>query len=158
MQQIRVREGRLDVEIAVSLTCLHVEKDAAARACELLPNLPMHVCVNQSNSPRFGDEIEGTELAHLIEHILIELQGQAYKSAGRSARFRGHTSWADELSNTRDDGFALMRVVVSFYNDFIALTALHYACEIAEWCAGGDPVEHPRVDEMVARLQQLIQS
>ncbi len=57
---------------------MRVPADAARRMLELLPNLAHHVCVND-NGDTFGDEIAGTEAAHLLEHTIIELQNAGHE-------------------------------------------------------------------------------
>ena len=128
------KDGALDMEVACSLAALHVTPEVAAAMLEALPNLAEHVCVNEKGET-FGADIVGTELAHLLEHTVIELMAQAEQKAGRSnpgAGLIGHTSWADELVNTRSRGIALMRVKVRFNDDFIALQALKDALQLIE--------------------------
>ena len=129
IKHITVRSGFLDIEVAVALDALHVDAQTAQHICELLPNLPKHVCVN-GKGETFGEEIVGTELPHLLEHVIIELQGQADPKTRRS--LTGHTSWLEELSVTGPQGYALMRVTVGFTDDFEALRALKQACELIE--------------------------
>lgn len=77
IQNICVRNGALDLEVGMAIDTLHVTEEQANRILELLPNLANHVCVNGAGDGSFGDEIVGTELAHLLEHVIIELQGKA---------------------------------------------------------------------------------
>lgn len=121
IRHITVRRGALDLEVAVSLDTLRVDERVAARMLDELPNLARHVCVSDSGE-FFGDEIVGTELAHLLEHVIIELQGHG----------AGHTSWEAELAETRGRGHALMRVTVTYRDDFEALRAVEAARTLVE--------------------------
>ncbi len=157
IRHIRVREGRLDLEVAIALSQLHVSEACARRICALLPNLPHHLCVNKSaEGPHFGDEVVGTELAHLLEHVIIELQGQAYRGANPMPQFIGHTSWLEELAVTRPRGIALMRTTVTFVDDLVALQAVKEACLLVEWAASADDAQAPDARESVSRIRAIM--
>lgn len=156
VRRIRVREGKLDLELAISLDFLHVDERTARRVLSVLPNLARHICINERGET-FGDEIVGTELAHLLEHVVVELQGQAHGAKALGV-FQGHTSWADELARTRSQGVALMRTTVTFSNDLVALQAVKDACAIVDWAVSpsGDSTEAPDVPAMVAALRRMM--
>lgn len=124
---MHVRKGVLDLEVVCELDALRVTPQQAQRVLELLPNLERHICVNSARNDRFGDELVGTELPHLLEHIIIELQGH---DAQNPSGLTGHTSWLEELAETGPRGYALMRTSVTFENDFIALDAMNKALRI----------------------------
>lgn len=133
IRRIRVRKGALDIELSCALDSLHVTQLQAQRALDLFPNLARHVCVNEREDGRFGAEIVGTELPHLLEHLVIELQAQADRQAGLPPRsYTGHTSWFEELALTASQGYALMRTTVTFHDDFVALRALEDALRVVE--------------------------
>lgn len=157
LRRIRVRPGKLDLEMEVPLELLHVSGPAAGRVLALLPNLARHVCINEKGAS-FGDEIVGTELAHLLEHVVVELEGQAHAAAGDGPVFLGHTSWLEELDRTRAHGYALMRTTVTFLNDFVALQAVKDACDIVGWACGvpGSPDSRPDVPAMVEGLRHMM--
>lgn len=152
-----VRRGRLDVETATPLRHLHVSEETARRVCGLLPNLPSHVCVNREGGPTFGEEVVGTELPHLLEHVVIELQGQACRGLPGRPELVGHTSWAEELSATAPEGYALMRTTVSFADDVVALRAVKEALPVLDWACGVAGAGMPDVAASVARLRSLAQ-
>lgn len=129
IRHIHVRPGALDLEVAASLDSLYVTAEQADCILGVLPNLAHHVCVNGKGDGTFGEELVGTELPHLLEHVIIELQGQTMGSAGK---FTGHTSWLAERSATAPQGYALMRVTVSFMDDLVALRAMNEAIAIIE--------------------------
>lgn len=150
--QIRVRNGALDLEVVTSVDMLHVTEEQANRILELLPNLAHHVCVNGTEDGSFGDELVGTELAHLLEHLIIELQGKATLQA---RGLTGHTSWLEELEVTAPQGYALMRTTVSFANDFVALGAMNCALEIINWASEPDMGDMPDIDGMLEYLAAM---
>lgn len=152
IRRMRVRSGALDLEVGLALDTLHVDAGQAERILGLLPNLARHVCVNGRSGGCFGDEIVGTELAHLLEHVIIELQG---KASPQARELGGHTSWLEELSVTAPRGYALMRTTVSFANDFVALGAMNCALEIIDWSLDPDSREAPDVDGMIALLAAM---
>ncbi|MCD8199820.1 MAG: hypothetical protein LUD25_02530 [Coriobacteriaceae bacterium] len=138
VQHITVRNGGLDLLVEVPLSSLYVDEAVAGRVTGLLPNITKHICVND-NGERFGDELVGTELPHLLEHVIIEIQGQAYAAAddgsdgAQAPAFSGHTSWAAELADTRAQGIAQMRTTVTFHNDLVALAAVQEAVGLIDW-------------------------
>lgn len=154
IKRIRVRAGALDLEVAASLDTLYVDDATAHRILDVLPNLAHHVCVNATDNATFGDELVGTELPHLLEHVIIELMGRAARMQGAFApTFTGHTSWLEELDATAPAGYALMRVTVTFANDFVALAAMNSALAIIAWAC--DPTTSPRPD-VEAAIAQLV--
>lgn len=152
IRRANVRRGALDLEIACDLDALRVTPSQADRILELLPNLAHHVCVNDAGNDTFGAELVGTELPHLLEHVIIELQG---KAAGSGASFTGHTSWLEELEQTAPDGYALMRTSVTFKNDFVALTATNDAMRLIAWATNPDMMPLPDVEGMLFHLEAL---
>ena len=126
IRHITVRKGALDLEVAAAVEVLLVDTVVAQRVLDALPNLRNHVCVN-GNGKTFGDEIAGTELPHLLEHVIIELQGYG----------TGHTSWLAGLDETHPQGYALMRVTVTYRDDFTALRAVEKARHLIEQAGQG---------------------
>lgn len=151
IQRINVRQGALDLEVSASLDALHVSEEQATRILDLLPNLAHHVCVNGAGNGTFGDELVGTELPHLLEHLIIELQGQACRTSdGKAAPdFTGHTSWLEELEATSPHGYALMRVTVTFADDFVALSAMNAAIDVIRWMVDPEVEETPDIEEII---------
>lgn len=155
---MHVRKGVLDLDVRCDVGHLHATRSQADRILELLPNLSHHICVNSGSNDCFGNELVGTELPHLLEHVIIELQGKACGGEGLSgALLTGHTSWLEELAVTNPEGFALMRVSVSFRNDFVALSAVREAVKMIEWLIAPEESQRPDPEEIVASLAQLQQ-
>lgn len=84
-------EGIL-VETRVEPACARITAAKAAAFLEKYPNLAHHVCVNEQGGS-FGDDIVGTEPAHLMEHLVIELAAQELASG---EGLMGHTAFAEE--------------------------------------------------------------
>lgn len=145
-----MRKGALDLEVSCDIDALRVTPEQAARVLGLLPNLEHHICVNDSNGDRFGDELVGTELPHLLEHVIIELQGAAQDD--NDLALTGHTSWLDELAVTEPEGFALMRTSVTFADDFVALGAMNAALEIIGWVCDPDALSMPDIGAILRSL------
>lgn len=157
VRRICVREDRLDLDLEISLRQLYVSERTARHVLSKLPNLARHLCINEKGQT-FGDEIVGTELAHLFEHMVIELQGQAYGAAARGV-FKGHTSWLDEIANTRPQGIALMRTTVTFLNDLVALQAVNDSCAIINWAvlpSAQSSADAPDVPAMLEQLRRMM--
>lgn len=100
---------------------------SAQRTLELLPTLDRHSCNNETGG-RFVDELRDTELAHLFEHITVELMALA----GSPRSLKGETRW-----NFAEDGHGVYRVRVAYDLDLVALGALRHAAKVVEWLLGG---------------------
>ena len=129
---ITVRTGKLDFELSCDAERLHVGADAAARALGLLPNLARHVCVNRKGE-RFSDDIEGTESAHLFEHVAIELLGQAFPAKAASGAFFGYTTFADVGKGELAPGRRAMRTTISCADDLAGMCAAREALRVVNW-------------------------
>ena len=129
---ITVRAGKLDFELSCDAERLHVGAGAAARALGLLPNLARHVCVNRKGE-RFSDDIEGTESAHLFEHVAIELLGQAFPARAASGAFFGYTTFADVGKGELAPGRRAMRTTISCADDLAGMCAAREALRVVNW-------------------------
>ena len=140
---ITVRAGKLDFELSCDAERLHVGADAAARVLGLLPNLARHVCVNRKGE-RFSDDIEGTESAHLFEHVAIELLGQAFPAKAASGAFFGYTTFADVGKGELAPGRRAMRTTISCADDLAGMCAAREALRVVNWAfdAPGRTTDH----------------
>ncbi|MDO4851396.1 MAG: hypothetical protein Q4A93_06000 [Actinomycetota bacterium] len=149
---IDVHDGFLEAEVSCQVEELYVSPALAGRMVSVLPELPHQQCVN-SGHRYFGDEIVGTELPHLLEHVAIELMvcEARWFSPETDRVYVGNTSWhrgADEGAVRR------MRVTISFDDDLVALSALKQASELIEWgMRGGGSA--PDVPTLVRALHDL---
>lgn len=84
---------------------------------KLIPQLTHHKCDNE-NGYSFKRECQSTEIPHLFEHLIIELQGQAK----RSSILTGETQW-----NWRVDPKGRFHVYVDYENELLVLGAIRVA-------------------------------
>lgn len=75
---VRVRPGELD----------RTSPEIAARVLAALPRLASHGCRNDDGRA-FEQEVANTEVAHLFEHVALELMALA----GSPRTLEGETSW-----------------------------------------------------------------
>jgi hypothetical protein len=100
----------------------------ASATLAALPGLKGHRCRNRAGL-RFARELEDTELAHLIEHVTLEMMAMA----GSPDTLRGATSWDFEA-----DGPGAFRVSIAWDDDLVALGSLRCACALVGALARGE--------------------
>lgn len=121
ISSIVVRRGRIVCEVDVpDARFRYTNPQIARRVLDLYPSLVRHACVN-AEGRTFGCVVEHTSIAHLLEHLAVELQTQ--RAADPQALFVGTSEWLDEASGKA-------RVQLSFGDDLEALRALKEATEI----------------------------
>jgi len=84
---------------------------------KLFPHLARHKCEND-NGYTFRRECQSTEIPHLFEHLIIELQGKAHPSGV----LKGETQW-----NWRVDPKGRFHVYVDYENEMLVLGAIRVA-------------------------------
>jgi hypothetical protein len=84
---------------------------------KLFPHLSRHRCENDGGYS-FRRECQSTEIPHLFEHLIIELQGQAQ----RSSVLKGETQW-----NWRVDPKGRFHVYVDYENELLVVGAIRVA-------------------------------
>lgn len=121
--------------------------EGTTRVYNLLPTIIDHACVGDAGST-FKDCMGDTELAHLLEHVTVELLARTNMIdtvvAGRTWR---------ELAYDRTYSIQLDCV-----DDVLVAGALSSAVWIISWAFGGGSGPVPDVDATVAGLVQLVQS
>ena len=121
ISSIVVRRGRLVCEVEVpDARFRYTNPQIAQHVLDRYPSLSRHACVN-AEGRTFGCVIERTSIAHLLEHLAVELQTRAADDP--QAVFVGTSEWLDEAS-----GKACVQL--SFSDDLVALRALKEATEI----------------------------
>ena len=122
----------------------------ADAALQLLPGLVEHDCRNDVGAP-FITELGDTELAHLFEHVAIELR----LLAGAHRRLSGETTW-----NFKRDGQRRFRVRMETRGDGRAwVEAFKGAEAVLQWLTAGSPHDaeaaggEPNVDAIVAKVR-----
>lgn len=101
-------------------------RELTDRILAQFPDLPFHPCVN-AKGPQFGDVMDHTSIPHVLEHLVIDLQADAFTRAHARQEEAGQvripplltgvTKWID-----REGGLA--QIQVSFFDDLVALSAI----------------------------------
>ena len=134
------------VELAPSAPLLTSENpEATELVLDLMPALANHVCLGDV-APTFGEVAADTELAHLLEHVTVELLAQ--------------TDIAGDITSGRtvQTGERTYEVTLSCVDDVLVTGALSSAAWILQWAysGGGDP--RPNVEAIASGLVALVQS
>lgn len=149
--EIEVHKGLIEAVVFCGRETV-IDARTAARLQGLMPHLADQVCVSAGNR-RFGTEIIGTEAAHALEHVALELMALEAAACDDAQRrvYRGHTSFI-----RRDMGreTVAMRVALTFDNDLVALAALRQAAAIITWATASDDTSYD-LDEAVNTLHAL---
>ncbi|MCL5103287.1 MAG: hypothetical protein M1133_04125 [Armatimonadetes bacterium] len=111
---------------------------------KLFPHLARHRCEND-NGYSFRRECQSTEIPHLFEHLIIELQGQAHGSG----TLKGETQW-----NWRVDPKGRFHVYVEYENEILVLGAIRVAERIIQ-ALDNRRIEGIDVEEEIKRLREL---
>jgi hypothetical protein len=113
---------------------------------ELFPHLAEHKCHNE-HGYSFRRESMSTEIPHLLEHLIIELQSQAQKHFS----LKGETQW-----NWRVDPRGTFHVHVEYENEQLVLAAIRLAERIVN-AVDGREIDEIDTEREVERLRQLAQ-
>jgi len=123
------------------------------RALGLLPGLRGHRCDNGAGLT-FAEEMADTELAHLLEHVAVELMALS----GSPVTLAGRTEW-----DFWRDGRGVFHVLLEYDDDLVAVGALKEAAAIVDWLtasavSGGAPAAEdasgpPDITAAVSRLR-----
>lgn len=134
------------VELAPSAPLMTSENpEATDLVLDLMPALSDHVCLGDS-APTFGEVAQDTELAHLLEHVTVELLAQ--------------TDIAGDVTcgQTAEVAERIYEITLGCPDDVLVAGALSSAAWILQWAysGGGDP--RPDVDAIVGGLVGLVES
>jgi hypothetical protein len=110
----------------------------------LFPNLSRHKCHN-GNGYSFRKEARATEVPHLLEHLIIELQAQAQ----HHDVLKGETQW-----NWRVDPRGTFHVHVEYENEQLVLAAIRLAERIVNTLDKND-VESIDIEYEMRKLRQI---
>lgn len=135
-----------EVELAASAPLMTSEDlEATTRVWKVMPDLREHVCLGDS-SQNFGEVMGNTELAHLLEHVTVELLAR--------------TNIAGDITSGRTEeiGERTYRITFPCADDVLVVGALSSAVWIMQWAfsGGGDPM--PDADATAAGLVDLVKS
>ena len=111
---------------------------------KLFPHLARHRCEND-NGYSFRRECQSTEIPHLFEHLIIELQGQVQ----RAGTLKGETQW-----NWRVDPKGRFHVYVEYDNEMLVLGAIRVAERIIRSLDSRE-IDQVNVPEEIERLKKL---
>lgn len=119
--------------------------EGTTRVWQVMPELRDHVCLGDE-SGIFGDVMGDTELAHLLEHVTVELLAR--------------TDVAGDIAcgQTSEVGERTYKIVLKCVDDVLVVGALSSAAWIMQWAfsGGGEPV--PDVDAIAKGLVELVGS
>lgn len=121
--------------------------EATERVLELLPGLSNHLCLGDADA-RFGLVAKDTEVAHLLEHVTVELLALTNLAGDVSS---GKTSLVD--SNR-----GLYEIILACPDDVLVAASLSSAVWLLNWAYGNQEDADPDINAIVSGLVALIQS
>lgn len=121
--------------------------EATERVLELLPGLSDHLCLGDADA-RFGLVAKDTEVAHLLEHVTVELLALT-NLAGDVAS--GKTSLVDSRRG-------LYEIILACPDDVLVAASLSSAVWLLNWAYGNQEDADPDINAIVSGLVALIQS
>ena len=121
--------------------------EATERVLELLPGLSEHLCLGYADA-RFGLVAKDTEVAHLLEHVTVELLALT-NLAGDVAS--GKTSLVDSRRG-------LYEIILACPDDVLVAASLSSAVWLLNWAYGNQEDADPDINAIVSGLVALIQS
>lgn len=134
------------VEVAPSAPAMTSDDpEGTDRVLDLLPGLVDHVCLGDS-APSFGEVVEDTELAHLLEHVTVELLARTDVAGDVTS---GQTVGAGERA---------YKIIFLCPDDVLVAGALSSAVWILQWAYSGGGEPEPDIDAIVAGLVNLVES
>ena len=120
--------------------------EATERVLELLPGLSEHLCLGDADA-RFGLVAKDTEVAHLLEHVTVELLALT-NLAGDVAS--GKTSLVDSRRG-------LYEIILACPDDVLVAASLSSAAWLLNWAYGNQEDADPDINAIVSGLVALIQ-
>ena len=120
--------------------------EATARVYRLMPHIVEHACVGDAGDT-FRDAMGDTELAHLLEHVTVELLAQTDLAGDAPA---GRT-WVDEVADRT------FKIEFACADDVLVAAALSCAVWILDWAYTGGAAPEPDVNAIVAGLVKLVE-
>ena len=95
IKKVVVGPRNLDATIQLSDDAPRMTSDDAIgtrRVVDLLPGVEKHACLGDT-APQFGDVVSDTEVAHLLEHVAVELLALTNRAGDITS---GRTTTLDE--------------------------------------------------------------
>lgn len=142
VQRVIRAPKRLDVVVRVrSGEAEHTSPEIAARLLAALPRMAGHVCRNEGLT--FAEEAADTEVAHLFEHVTLELMALA----GSSRTLEGETAW-----DAATDGEGVYNVSLHYDDERVCRQAIRLAEKYVRHLVDGRPA--PDLDRGLERLRR----
>lgn len=124
--------------------------EGTARVYQVLPHIVEHVCLGDAGET-FRDAMPDTEIAHLLEHVTVELLAQTDLAGDMPA---GRTWIADDAA----DETRTYLIELACPDDVLVAAALSSGAWILDWAYGGGGAPEPDVEAIVNGLVDLVQS
>lgn len=128
--EVRVEPARVKATISFAAD-EHLRTSAvpglAAAVIDALPGLRGHRC-DTAGVITFSEEVADTELAHLVEHVALELMAMA----GSPDTLRGETEW-----DFARDGHGTFSVSLEYDDDLVCIAAISAAAAAVDDLASG---------------------
>lgn len=121
--------------------------EATERVLGLLPGLSNHLCLGDADA-RFGLVANDTEVAHLLEHVTVELLALTNLAGDVSS---GKTSLVDSRRG-------LYEIILACPDDVLVAASLSSAVWLLNWAYGNQEDADPDINAIVSGLVALIQS
>lgn len=115
----------------------------------MFPHLASQRCHNDEGNS-FRREAQATEIPHLFEHLILEIQNQVRRGIG--APFAGETQW-----NWTIDPRGRFYVTVDYENEIVALAAIRLAERVINLLDSRDVGQLAQLDmaREITRLREL---
>lgn len=148
IQKVTVGPRALDANVRIAPEAPFYTSDDAEgteRVLGLMPELSSHLCLGDADGS-FGNVVRDTEVAHLLEHVTVELVART-GLAGRVSS--GQTTQLDAST---------FRIRLDCPDDVLVTGALSSAEWILEWAYSGGGEPTPNVEAIVEGLRNLVGS
>ena len=147
---IKVTVGPRNLEAVVAVSpdaplLTSEDPEGTELVLEIMPGLVDHMCLGDASSS-FGEVVADTELAHLLEHVTVELLAQTNAAGDVTG---GQTVEVDERT---------YKITLACPDDVLVAGALSSAVWILQWAYSGGGEPEPDVEAIASGLVDLVDS
>lgn len=147
---IKVTVGPRNLEAVVAVSpdaslLTSEDPEGTEHVLEIMPGLVDHMCLGDASSS-FGEVVADTELAHLLEHVTVELLAQTNAAGDVTG---GQTVEVDERT---------YKITLACPDDVLVAGALSSAVWILQWAYSGGGEPEPDVEAIASGLVDLVDS
>lgn len=147
---IKVTVGPRNLEAVVAVSpdaplLTSEDPEGTELVLEIMPGLVDHMCLGDASSS-FGEVVADTELAHLLEHVTVELLAQTDAAGDVTG---GQTVEVDERT---------YKITLACPDDVLVAGALSSAVWILQWAYSGGGEPEPDVEAIASGLVDLVDS